>query len=144
MAQAKTEPFKIAVSDAEIADLKARLDRTRFPDEVPDTAWDYGSNLAYMRELVDYWRTRYDWRKHEAHLNQFRHFRAPVEGLGIHFIHEEGGGPNPKPLLLIHGWPGSIYEFMDIIPMLTNPAAHGGNASDSFTVIAPSLPGYGF
>ena len=141
---AKAEPFRIGVSDDVLADLKARLDRTRFPDEVPDTAWEYGSNLAYMRELVEYWRTRYDWRKHEAHLNRFRHFRAGVNGLGIHFIHEEGRGPNPKPLLLIHGWPGSIYEFIEIIPMLTDPAAHGGDARDSFTVIAPSLPGYGF
>lgn len=138
------EPFKVAVSDEVLADLRARLERTRFPDEVPATAWEYGSNLAYMREVVDYWRTRYDWRAHEARINRFAQFRADVDGLGIHFIHEPGRGPNPKPLLLIHGWPGSICEFMDIIPMLTDPAAHGGDAKDSFTVIAPSLPGYGF
>ncbi len=138
------EPFKVAVSDDVLADLRTRLERTRFPDEVPATAWEYGSNLAYMREVVDYWRTRYDWRAHEARINRFAQFRADVDGLGIHFIHEPGRGPNPKPLLLIHGWPGSICEFMDIIPMLTDPAAHGGDAKDSFTVIAPSLPGYGF
>lgn len=138
------EPFKVAVSDEVLADLRARLERTRFPDEVPATAWEYGSNLAYMREVVDYWRTRYDWRAHEARINRFAQFRAEIDGLGIHFIHEPGRGPNPKPLLLIHGWPGSICEFMDIIPMLTDPAAHGGDAKDSFTVIAPSLPGYGF
>ncbi|MFZ0659591.1 MAG: epoxide hydrolase family protein [Candidatus Binataceae bacterium] len=138
------EPFKVAVSDEVLADLRARLERTRFPDEVPATAWEYGSNLAYMREVVDYWRTRYDWRAHEARINRFAQFRAEVDGLGIHFIHEPGRGPNPKPLLLIHGWPGSICEFMDIIPMLTDPAAHGGDPKDSFTVIAPSLPGYGF
>jgi microsomal epoxide hydrolase len=138
------EPFKVAVSDEVLADLRARLERTRFPDEVPATAWEYGSNLAYMREVVDYWRTRYDWRAHEARINRFAQFRAEVDGLGIHFIHEPGRGPNPKPLLLIHGWPGSICEFLDIIPMLTDPAAHGGDAKDSFTVIAPSLPGYGF
>jgi len=144
MAHKKPEPFRIAVPDHVLADLKARLERTRFPDEVPDTGWEYGTNLAYLRELVEYWRTRYDWRKHEAHLNSFRHFRAEIGGLQIHFIHEEGRGPNPKPLLLIHGWPGSIYEFMDIIPMLTDPGAHGSDPADSFTVIAPSLPGYGF
>lgn len=141
---AKVEAFSIKVSDEVLADLKARLDQTRFPDEVPDTAWEYGTNLAYLRELVDYWRTRYDWRKHEKHLNSLRHFRTQIADLDLHFIHEEGRGPNPKPLLLIHGWPGSVYEFMEIIPMLTDPAAHGGDASDSFTVIAPSLPGYGF
>ena len=141
---AKVEPFSIKVPEEVLADLKARLDRTRFPDEVPDTAWEYGANLAYLRELVDHWRTRYDWRKHEKHLNSLRHFRTEIAGLDLHFIHEEGRGPNPKPLLLIHGWPGSIYEFMEIIPMLADPAAHGGDANDSFTVIAPSLPGYGF
>ncbi|HVA78693.1 MAG TPA: epoxide hydrolase [Candidatus Binataceae bacterium] len=138
------EPFKIAVSDEVIDDLRARLERTRFPDEVPGTGWEYGANLAYIREVVDYWRTRYDWRAQETRINRFAQFRADIDGLGIHFIHEPGRGPNPKPLLLIHGWPGSIVEFMDIIPMLTDPAAHGGDAKDSFTVIAPSLPGYGF
>jgi pimeloyl-ACP methyl ester carboxylesterase len=141
---AKVEPFSIQVSDEVLADLKARLDRTRFPDEVPDTGWEYGTNLAYLRELIDYWRTQYDWRKHEKQLNSLRHFLTKSADLDLHFIHEEGRGPNPKPLLLIHGWPGSVYEFMEIIPMLTDPAAHGGDPSDSFTVIAPSLPGYGF
>ncbi len=106
--------------------------------------WEYGTNLAYMRDLLDYWRTKYDWRKHEAELNRFKHFTTEVDGLKIHFIREEGRGPNPKPLLLAHGWPGSVYEFMEIIPMLTDPAALGGEPRDSFTVIAPSLPGYGF
>ena len=144
MSQGKAEPFKVAVPDEVLADLRARLDRTRFADEVPDTGWEYGLPLAYLKEIVEYWRTRYDWRKHERELNRFAHFKANVDGLGIHFIHEQGKGPDPKPLLLIHGWPGSIYEFMEIIPMLTDPAAHGGDAKDSFTVIAPSLPGYGF
>jgi pimeloyl-ACP methyl ester carboxylesterase len=144
MSQAKIEPFKVAVPDAVLADLRERLARTRLPDEVPDTAWEYGTNLAYLRELLDYWRTRYDWRKHEAELNKFSHFMTDVDGLKIHFIRENGRGPTAKPLLLLHGWPGSIYEFMRIIPMLTDPGAHGGDARDSFTVIAPSLPGYGF
>jgi microsomal epoxide hydrolase len=97
-----------------------------------------------LKELVEYWRDQYDWRAHERQINRLAHFKANVDGNGIHFIHEKGKGPSPKPLLLIHGWPGSIYEFMEIIPMLTDPAAHGGDAKDSFTVIAPSLPGYGF
>jgi pimeloyl-ACP methyl ester carboxylesterase len=141
---AQVEPFKVAVSDEVLKDLRERLDRTRFPDEVPDTGWEYGTNLAYMKELVEYWRTRYDWRKHEAELNRFAHYKTNIDGLDIHFIHEPGRGPNPKPLLLSHGWPGSVYEFMRIIPMLTDPAAHGGDPNQSFTVIAPSLPGYGF
>jgi microsomal epoxide hydrolase len=144
MAESKAVPFRIEVPDSVLADLKERLARTRFPDEVPDTGWEYGANLAYIKELVEYWRTRYDWRANERELNRLAHFKVDVDGLGVHFIHEQGKGPNPKPLLLIHGWPGSVYEFMKIIPMLTNPEAHGGDAKDSFTVIAPSLPGYGF
>jgi pimeloyl-ACP methyl ester carboxylesterase len=144
MRQGKVEPFQIAVSEEVLADLRARLARTRLPDEVTDSGWDYGTNLAYLKELVEYWRTRYDWRKHERELNRFDQFQANLDGLDIHFIHQPGRGPNPKPLLLIHGWPGSVYEFNQIIPMLTDPAAHGASAEDSFTVIAPSLPGYGF
>jgi pimeloyl-ACP methyl ester carboxylesterase len=144
MADSKVEPFKVQVSDDVLRDLRERLDRTRFPDEVPDTGWEYGTNLAYLRQLVDYWRTQYQWRTHEAALNRFAHYRTTIDGLGIHFIHQPGRGPNPKPLLLSHGWPGSVCEFMRIIPMLTDPAAHGGNPNESFTVIAPSLPGYGF
>jgi len=144
MADGKVQPFKIEVAEAMLTDLRERLARTRFPGEIPGSEWKYGSNLAYMKELVEYWRTRYDWRRNERELNRFAHFRAEVDGFGIHFIHEPGRGPNPKPLLLLHGWPGSIYEFQQIIPMLTDPAAHGGDTNDSFTVIAPSLPGYGF
>jgi microsomal epoxide hydrolase len=140
----KIEPFKIEVSDAVLKDLRERLDRTRFPDEVPNTGWEYGANLAYMKELVEYWRTRYDWRKHETDLNRLPHYKATVDGLELHFIHARGRGPNPKPLLLSHGWPGTIYEFMEIIPMLTDPGAHGADPGQSFDVVAPSLPGYGF
>ncbi|MBF6559071.1 MAG: alpha/beta fold hydrolase [Candidatus Binataceae bacterium] len=144
MADRTVEPFKIQVSDEVLRDLRERLERTRFPDEVPDSGWEYGTNLTYLKRLVDYWRTTYDWRTHEAALNRFAHFRTSIDGLGIHFIHEPGRGPNPKPLLLSHGWPGSVVEFMRIIPMLTDPGAHGGDPAHSFTVIAPSLPGYGF
>ena len=138
------EPFRIEVPDAVLTDLRERLARTRFPDEIPNSGWEYGTNLAYMKELIDYWRSHYDWRRHEAELNRFHHFKATIDGLGVHFIHEKGRGPNPKPLLLSHGWPGTIYEFMELIPMLTDPAAHGAPAEQSFDVIAPSLPGYGF
>lgn len=138
------EPYKIEVSDEVLNDLRERLARTRFPGEVPNTGWEYGTNLAYLKQLVEYWRTRYDWRQHEAALNRFNHFKTRINGLDIHFIHEKGRGPNPKPLLLSHGWPGSIAEFVEIIPLLTDPAAHGGDPEQSFDVIAPSLPGYGF
>ena len=144
MGGGRIEPFRVEVPDAVLADLRARLKNTRFPGEVPDTAWEYGTNLAYLKELVEYWRTKYDWRAQERAINRFAHFKASVDGLGVHFIYEKGNGPKPRPILLIYGWPGSIYEFMELIPMLTDPAAHGGDAKDSFTVIAPSLPGYGF
>jgi microsomal epoxide hydrolase len=141
---ARIEPFKIEVPDEVLRDLRERLERTRFPDEVPNTGWEYGANLGYIKELVEHWRTRYDWRKHEAEINRLAHFKTSIDDLDIHFIHEKGRGPNPKPLLLSHGWPGSIYEFMQIIPMLTDPGAYGGDPNQSFTVVAPSLPGYGF
>ena len=144
MAQGKIEPFKIAVNDDILADLYARIERTRFPDEITDAGWDYGTNLAYLQGMIKYWRAGYDWRKHERELNRFDHFKTSIDGLDIHFIHQPGRGPNPIPLLLIHGWPGSIYEFNQIIPMLTDPMAQGAGTNDSFTVIAPSLPGYGF
>ncbi|MGH7935179.1 MAG: epoxide hydrolase family protein, partial [Candidatus Binataceae bacterium] len=144
MASSKVEPYKINVPEEVLTDLRERLARTRFPDEIPDSGWEYGSNLAYIKELVEYWRTLYDWRRHEAELNRLAHFRTEVDGFGLHFIHEKGRGPNPKPLLLSHGWPGSVYEFMRIIPMLTDPARYGGDPKDALTVVAPSLPGYGF
>jgi pimeloyl-ACP methyl ester carboxylesterase len=144
MANGKVQPFKIEVAEPVLTDLRERLERTRLPGEIPGSGWQYGTNLAYLKELLEYWRTRYDWRVQERDLNRFSHFRADVDGFGLHFIHQPGRGTNPKPLLLLHGWPGSIYEFQQIIPMLTDPAAHGGDSRDSFTVVAPSLPGYGF
>jgi microsomal epoxide hydrolase len=138
------EPFRIAVSDDVLGDLRARLARTRFPDQIAGSGWGYGTDLGYLRELVDYWRERYDWRAEERRLNALRHFRAQVSGLGIHFIHERGVGPRPLPLVVTHGWPGSVAEFTKIIPLLTDPAAHGGDPADAFDVVAPSMPGYGF
>jgi len=137
-------PFRIAVPEATLADLRERLARARWPDQVPGAEWAYGTSLAYMKELTAYWKDRYDWRAHEARLNDFRQFTAAVAGIELHFIHEEGRGPHPLPLLLSHGWPGSVWEFHKILPMLTDPARFGGDPADAFTVIAPSLPGYGF
>ena len=138
------EPFRIAVPDAVLADLRERLARTRFPDEIPGSGWTYGMNLVYLRELVGYWRDRYDWRAAEAALNRMPQFRARVGGLGIHFVHARGVGPAPFPLVITHGWPGSIAEFVDVIGPLTDPARHGGDPADAFHVVAPSMPGYGF
>jgi pimeloyl-ACP methyl ester carboxylesterase len=138
------EPFRIAVSDAVLADLRERLARTRFPDEIPDSGWTYGTNLGYLRELVAYWRDRFDWRAAEARLNGLKHFRARVGDLGIHLIHERGVGPAPLPLVITHGWPGSVAEFLEIIGPLTDPGRHGGDPADAFDVVAPSMPGYGF
>jgi pimeloyl-ACP methyl ester carboxylesterase len=137
-------PFALNVSDAVLTDLRARLERVRWPDEAPGAGWQHGTSLAYMKELVAYWRDRYDWRAHEARLNRLKQFTAPVGGIDIHFIHEPGVGPAPMPLLLSHGWPGSIVEFERILPMLTDPARFGCDPADAFTVIAPSLPGYTF
>ena len=137
-------PFTIAVADDVLADLKARLSRVRWPDEAPGPAWAYGTSLEYMKDLVAYWRDKYDWRAAEARLNERRHFTIPVAGIDVHFIHEHGVGPRPFPLLLSHGWPGSIVEFQELIPRLTDPARFGGRAEDAFTVVAPSLPGYTF
>jgi microsomal epoxide hydrolase len=136
--------FQIRVGDEVLADLRSRLDRVRWPDEAPEAPWRYGTGLAYMRELVEYWRGRYEWRLHEARLNRLRHFTVPLAGIDLHFLHEPGAGPSPMPLLLCHGWPGSIAEFERILPMLTDPARFGGDPRDAFTVVAPSLPGYAF
>ena len=136
-----TEPFRIAVPDAVLADLRESLARTRFPDEIPNSGWTYGTNLAYLRELVAYWRERYDWRAEEARLNRFRQFRARVGDLRIHFIHERGVGPKPFPLVITHGWPDSVAGFAKIIGPLTDPARHGGDPADAFDVVAPSMPG---
>ena len=137
-------PFEIHVSDEVLDDLNRRISTTRWPDELPGTGWDYGSNLSYIKELAEYWRSDFDWRAQERLINSFRHFKADVDGLGIHFIHERGKGPDPMPLVITHGWPGSFFEMYKIIPLLTDPASHGGDPEDSFDVVAPSLPGFGF
>jgi microsomal epoxide hydrolase len=139
----KPTPFTLRIPDAEIADLRDRLARSRFPDSAPGEAWAYGTDVDYLRGLTEYWRSRFDWRAEEAALNAFPQFRAAIDGIELHYLHVAGVGPNPMPLLLLHGWPGSVFEFLEIIPRLTDPARFGGDARDAFTVVAPSLPGYG-
>ncbi len=138
------QPYTIYIADDTLDDLKERLARTRWPDEIEDADWDYGSNLAYIRELCDYWLNDFDWREQERRINEFDHYRADIDGLGIHFVHARGVGPNPIPLVITHGWPSTFVEMLKIIPLLCDPASHGADASDSFDVIAPSMPGYGF
>ncbi len=140
----EVKPFKIEVHNTVLDDLRRRLETVRWPDEIPHAGWDYGSNLDYLQELVTYWRTAFDWRAQEAKLNTFNHFKSKVDGLDIHFIHERGRGPNPMPLVITHGWPSTFFEMSKIISLLADPGAHGGDPSDAFDVVAPSLPGFGF
>jgi pimeloyl-ACP methyl ester carboxylesterase len=134
--------FELHIEDSALRDLRDRLARVRYPDEAPASRWAYGTSVDFMRELVVYWRDRYDWRATEKALNALPQFKTRIEGIDVHFIHVAGRGPTPMPLLLSHGWPGSVLEFMKLIPLLTDPAAHGGDPADAFTVVAPSLPGY--
>ena len=138
------QPFKIGIPEAVLLDLKERLAQTRWPDEVEGSGWDYGTNLDYLKDLVDYWQNKYDWRAQEEALNQFNQFRAEIDGVCIHFIYERGKGSNPVPIILTHGWPDSFYRFYKVIPMLTDPGSYGGDPKNSFDVIVPSIPGYGF
>lgn len=135
-------PFRLAVPDSALADLQARLGHVRWPDEAPAAPWTYGTSVGFMRDVVEHWRTRYDWRATEAALNAFPQYTTTIDGIDVHFLHVPGRGPDARPLLLSHGWPGSVLEFLKIIPLLTDPAAHGGDAADAFTVVVPSLPGY--
>jgi microsomal epoxide hydrolase len=136
-------PFTLHVPDADVADLRARLSRTRWPDQAPGEAWAYGADVGYLQGLVEYWRTGFDWRTQEAALNAFPQFTVALHGIDLHYLHVPGVGPDPMPLLLSHGWPGSVFEFLEIIPRLTDPGRFGGDPRDAFTVVAPSLPGYG-
>lgn len=137
------EAFKLTVPTAAIADLRERLGHTRFLDQAPGSAWEFGTDVVLMRGLTDYWRNEFDWRAQEARLNAFPQYKVRMHEIDLHFIHVEGQGPDPCPLLLSHGWPGSVFEFLELIPRLTNPRQFGGDPKDSFTVVAPSLPGYG-
>jgi microsomal epoxide hydrolase len=137
-------PFRINVPDRVLTDLKDRLGRTRFPDEIEGAGWDYGTNLAYLKDLVSYWRTKYDWREQERRLNQLPQFKTTIDGVDIHFVHQRSSRADAIPLVFIHGWPGSFFEVTKIIGPLTDPASHGGRPEDAFHVVALSLPGYGF
>ncbi len=137
-------PFKIHVSDNDLADLKRRLSQARFADELTAVGWDYGTNLSYLRTLVDYWRDKYDWRAQEKRLNEFHQFKTRIRDVDIHFIHERSNNPNAVPLLLLNGWPSSIVEYEKVIGPLTDPAAHGSRSNESFHVVIPSMPGFGF
>lgn len=136
--------FKINVPDAAISELRERLLRARWPDEINDDAWEWGTRAEILRRFVDHWATDYDWRACEAALNALPQFRTEIDGLNIHFVHVRGKGPDPHPLIITHGWPGSFVEMRGILPLLTDPAAYGGDPHDAFDVVVPSLPGYGF
>ncbi len=139
-----TTPFKVQVPDSDLADLQERLARARFPHALPGSGWRLGADIDFMRELVSHWRHGYDWRRWEAVLNRFPQFIAQVDDLNIHYIHARSPHPDALPLLISHGWPGSVFEFHKIIAPLIDPVAHGGRAEDAFHVVCPSLPGYGW
>lgn len=137
-------PYVIDISDAVLDDVERRLDMTRWPDDPGNDDWGYGVNLGYLKSLVDYWRNEYDWRAVERRMNAFANFKAAVDGVDIHFVHEKGKGPKPVPVVITHGWPWSFWDMEKIIRPLADPAAFGGDPAEAFDVIVPSLPGYGF
>jgi len=136
-------PFRIDIPQADLDDLHDRLARTRWPDELPGVGWAYGVPLSYVKELAAYWRTAYDWREHEARLNELPQFTTTIDGAGVRFLHVRSPEPDALPLILTHGWPGSVVEFLNIIGPLTDPRAHGGDPADAFHLVIPSIPGYG-
>ena len=137
-------PFTIAVPDDDVDDLRRRLAATRWPDQIPGSGWDYGCDLTWLQDLATHWADGYDWRAAEAGLNAFDHIATEVDGQNLHAIHQRSPHDDALPLLLSHGWPGSVVEFLDLVGPLTDPTAHGGDADDAFHVIIPSLPGYGW
>jgi pimeloyl-ACP methyl ester carboxylesterase len=137
-------PFTVDVPDAVLVDLHDRLSRTRFPEQIPEAGWDYGTELGYVRDLVTYWDESYDWRKQEARLNSFEQFVTEIDGQRVHFLHVRSPESDALPLVMTHGWPGSVVEFLDIIGPLVNPRGYGGDPGDAFHVVCPSIPGYGF
>ncbi|HEU5294314.1 MAG TPA: epoxide hydrolase [Burkholderiaceae bacterium] len=136
--------FRIRVPTSTLRDLRTRLATTRWPSELRGSGWDVGTSLAWLQSLVEYWRDHFDWPAQEESINRFAHYRSEIDGLGLHFIHERGHGPDPLPLLLTHGWPDSFLRMQKIIPLLADPAAYGGDEADAFDVVVPSLPGFGF
>jgi pimeloyl-ACP methyl ester carboxylesterase len=137
-------PFRIDIPQADLDDLRDRLARTRWPDQLPGVGWDYGIALDDVRELAEYWRTAYDWRVPERRLNSFPQFTTQIDGQAVHFLHVRSASPGALPLIMTHGWPGSVVEFMEVIGPLTDPGAHGGDPGDAFDMVVPSIPGFGF
>ncbi|MER7211870.1 epoxide hydrolase family protein [Streptosporangium sp. NPDC000239] len=140
----RIHPFRIDIPQTRLDDLRGRLAATRWPDELPGVGWSYGVPVDYARKLADYWRTGFDWRAAEARLNAFPQFTTEIDGQNIHFLHARSPEPDALPLIITHGWPGSVAEFMKIIGPLTDPVSYGGARSDAFHVVAPSIPGFGF
>ncbi|MGV9246292.1 epoxide hydrolase family protein [Streptomyces sp. NPDC003710] len=140
---ASLQPFRLDIPQSDLDDLYDRLDRTRWPDALPDVGWAYGVPLDYLRELVRYWRHDYDWRAAEARLNEWPQFTTTIDGANVHFAHVRSPEPDATPLVITHGWPGSLVEFLDVVGPLTDPAAHGGDPADAFHVVVPGIPGFG-
>jgi hypothetical protein len=138
------EPFRIDIPRADLDDLRDRLARTRWPDELPGVGWSYGVSRDHLVELVEHWRTGYDWREHEARLNAVPQFRTEIDGQHVHFLHARSPEPDALPLIITHGWPSTVYDFLDVLGPLTDPRSHGGDPADAFHVVAPSLPGFAF
>jgi hypothetical protein len=142
MTDLRVEEFRIEIPERDLDDLHERLVRTRLPEQIPGAGWDYGMELGYLSELLAYWRDEYDWRRAEARLNAFDNFLTEIDGTRVHFLHARSPEPDALPLIVTHGWPGSIVEFLDIIGPLSDPRAHGGDPRDAFHVVCPSIPGY--
>lgn len=138
------EQFSLPFSQPPVEDLRKRLRRTRWPDKIPGADWEYGFDLGFLQDICEYWTSQFDWASQVERLSKLPHYRYTSDGIGIHFIRARGKGPTPIPLILTHGWPGSFLEMLRILPLLTDPASHGGDPADSFDVVVPSLPGYGF
>lgn len=138
------KPFKVTIPDQTLDSIREKVSAYPWHDMPDNEGWGYGTNLGYLKAFCDYWVSDFDWREQEEKINRFSQFKTPIDGIDIHFIYEKGSGPNPQPLLISHGWPGSIVEFLDFIDLLAHPEKHGGKVEDAFDVIAPSLPGFGF
>lgn len=140
-ADTTVHPFRIEIPQAQSDDLHTRLDLTRWPDELPDAGWEYGASLPYLRALAAFWRSAYDWREHEAALNEFPQYLTEIDGARVHFLHVRSPEPDAVPLLLTHGWPGSFVEFLGLIGPLSDPRAHGGDPAHAFHLVVPAIPG---
>ena len=143
-ASEEIHPLRVEIPQSDLDDINERLARVRWPDELSGVGWDYGVPSDYVRDLVNYWANDFDWRKQETKLNAYQQFTTDIDGQRVHFIHVRSPEPDALPLILTHGWPMSVFEYVDLIDPLTNPTAHGGDSADAFDVVVPSLPGVGF